>query len=63
MDNKKVTLEYILILLFVVIIALMLAGMVLGPFGFTGSSLALSGAACVLCLGALGVLFAIWRQH
>ena len=63
MDYKKNILEYSLMILFVLAIALMLAGMVLGPFGFNSSSLFFSGAACVLCVVGMGVLFFVWKRR
>ena len=49
MDKRSIK-EYILMVLFVLIIALILGGMVLGPFGYQTLSLILSGAACLLCV-------------
>lgn len=60
MDKRSIK-EYILMVLFVLIIALILGGMVLGPFGYQTLSLILSGAACLLCVIALVYLFIVWK--
>lgn len=60
--NKDNFLEYFTMILFVLAVALMLAGMVLGPFGYTNTSIFFSGAACICFILGMLLMLRAWRR-
>ena len=59
---SKLFFEYFNMILFVAAIACMLAGMVLGPFGYDNMSIVFSGCACVLLLLGILVTLRLWKS-